>query len=176
MSAAQQMSRFFCAVAACVVVAAGIPAAHAADDAIAVQLDVRHAGPRTVEPLTAQRILRDYRIAWTSLSEAFEQNSTAPLDGPFVGNARRWLERTVANQARSGVSQRYLNQNHKLVAVFYAPEGDVLELHDDAQYEVEVLDGGNPIHNQPAIVHYVVVMTPGADRWVVRQLQAVPDF
>jgi hypothetical protein len=25
-------------------------------------------------------------------------------------------------------------------------------------------------------VNYIVLMTPGADRWVVRQLQAVPHF
>jgi hypothetical protein len=25
-------------------------------------------------------------------------------------------------------------------------------------------------------VHYVVLMTPGADRWVIRQLQSVPEF
>jgi hypothetical protein len=25
-------------------------------------------------------------------------------------------------------------------------------------------------------VHYVVLMTPGADRWTIRQLQAVPQF
>jgi hypothetical protein len=26
------------------------------------------------------------------------------------------------------------------------------------------------------VVHYVVLMTPGADRWVIRQLQSVPEF
>jgi hypothetical protein len=25
-------------------------------------------------------------------------------------------------------------------------------------------------------VHYIVLMTPGADRWVIRQLQSVPEF
>jgi hypothetical protein len=26
------------------------------------------------------------------------------------------------------------------------------------------------------VVHYVVLMTPAADRWTIRQLQAVPQF
>ena len=32
------------------------------------------------------------------------------------------------------------------------------------------------IHNEHAVVHYVVLMTPAADRWVIRQLQGVPQF
>jgi hypothetical protein len=153
-----------------------LPAMQATDDPVQVQLDAQKAGPRAVEALTEQRVLRDYKIAWASLSEALEHNTRDPLDGPFVGNAKRWLDETVATQQRSGLSQRYLHQNHTLTAVFYAPEGDVIELHDDAQYEVEILDSGKTIHNQQVIVRYVVLMTPGTDRWVVRQLQAVPEF
>jgi 2-keto-3-deoxy-L-rhamnonate aldolase RhmA len=61
-------------------------------------------------------------------------------------------------------------------AVFYAPEGDVIELHDTAEYDYQILDGSKSIHSEHAVVHYVVLMTPGADRWVVRQLQAVQHF
>ena len=71
---------------------------------------------------------------------------------------------------------RYVNQRHKIDVVFYAPEGDVVELHDTMQCELQVLDGEKSIHNEPAILHYVVLMTPGADRWVIRQLQAVSQF
>jgi len=60
--------------------------------------------------------------------------------------------------------------------VFYAPEGDVMELHDTAEYQLQIRDGDTPIHDEHVTVRYVVLMTPGADRWVVRQLQAVPQF
>jgi hypothetical protein len=68
-----------------------------------------------------------------------------------------------------------VDQNHRLEAVFYAPEGDVMELHDTAEYELRISDGGKIIHDEHVVMHYVVLMTPGADRWVIRQLQAVPQ-
>jgi hypothetical protein len=61
-------------------------------------------------------------------------------------------------------------------AVFYAPEGDVMELHDTAEYQLQLLDGSKVIHDENEVMHYVVLMTPAADRWVVRQLQAVQRF
>jgi hypothetical protein len=149
--------------------------AYAEDAAVQVQLDSNKAGPRAVENLTERGIVRDYRLAWTSMSHALESNSLDPLDGPFTGEAKQWLRQTITNQ-RSGLSQRYLEQNHKLEAVFYAPEGDAIELHDTAQYRLQLLDGGKLIYEEPMIVHYVVLMTPSADRWMVRQLEAVPGF
>ena len=56
------------------------------------------------------------------------------------------------------------------------PEGDVMELHDTAQYQLQIVDGDKTIHDERVVVRYVVLMTPGADRWVIRQLQAVPQF
>ena len=111
-----------------------------------------------------------------SLEQALESNSTAPVNGLFVGTANAWLTSAVTNQRNSGLSSRYLNQNHKVDAVFYAPEGDMIELHDTANYDLQIFDGGKSIHDEHVVVHYVVLMTPGADRWVVRQLQAVPQF
>lgn len=148
----------------------------AADSAVQVQLDAKNAGPRAVESLTERGILRDYRFAWTSLSQALDVNSLDPLEGPFVGEARQWLRDTVSKQQRSGLSQRYLQQTHRLEAVFYAPEGDVIELHDTAEYQLQIIEGGKILHDQHVTMHYVVLMTPGADRWMIRQLQAVPQF
>jgi hypothetical protein len=148
----------------------------AADSAAQVRLDTSKAGPRAVETLTEQRILRDYRFAWTSLAQALEFNTLDPLEGPFVGSAKQCLAQTVASQRQTNLSSRYLEQHHKLEAVFYAPEGDVIELHDTAEYQLQILDGGKEIHQNHVTVHYVVLMTPGADRWVIRQLQAVPQF
>ncbi len=98
------------------------------------------------------------------------------LNGLFDGTASAWLNSAVNSQRRAGLTSHYLNQSHKLDAVFYAPEGDVMELHDTAEYDLEILDGSKVIHNEHAVVHYVVLMTPGADRWVIRQLQAVQQF
>src|SRR5271155_77806 len=149
---------------------------YAADPTVQVQLDVKKASPRAVENLTERGILRDYRFAWTSMAQALEFNTLDPLEGPFAGDARQWLRDTVIGQQRSGLSQRYAAQNHKLEAVFYAPEGDVMELHDTAEYDLQISDGGKIIHDERVVLHFVVLMTPGADRWVIRLLQAVPQF
>jgi hypothetical protein len=141
-----------------------------------VVLNASKAGPRAIESLTERSILRDYRFAWVNLAQALESSSTAPLNGLFAGTANDWLTGLVNKQQHSGLSFRYLNQSHKLEAVFYAPEGDVVELHDTAEYDLQILDRGKTIHSERAIVHYVVLMTPAADRWVIRQLQAVPEF
>jgi hypothetical protein len=148
----------------------------AADSAPQVTLNTDKATPRSVEPLTQRSILRDYKFAWANLSQALEANSPDPINGLFAGNASKWLHDSVANQARAGMTSRYTNQTHKVEAVFYAPEGDVMELHDTAEYDYQILDGSKTIHTEHAVVHYVVLMTPGADRWVIRQLQSVPHF
>ena len=148
----------------------------AADNPPQVTLDASNASPRSVETLTQRAIIRDYKFAWASLDSALESNSPGPLNGPFAGTANAWLRAAISSQRSSGITSHYLNQHHKLDAVFYAPVGDVIELHDTAEYDFEIHDGGKTIHNEHAIVHYVVLMTPGADRWVIRQLQAVPQF
>ena len=148
----------------------------AADNSPQVTIDASKSNPRSVEPLTQRAIVRDYKFAWGNIDSAVASNSTAPLNGLFAGTANDHLKKVVASQGRSGMTSRYMNQNHKLEAVFYAPAGDVIELHDTAEYDFEILDGGKAIHNEHAIVHYVVLMTPAADRWVIRQLQAVPHF
>jgi hypothetical protein len=148
----------------------------AADTPVQVQLDLKKAGPRSVESLTERGILRDYRLAWTSLAQALQFNTADPLEGPFAGEARQQLLQTVTEQQHSGLTQRYLDQHHRVEAVFYAPEGDVMELHDTAEYQLHVSDGGKVIYDGHVIQHFVVLMTPAADRWVIRQLQAVPQF
>jgi hypothetical protein len=144
--------------------------------AVGVDLNVSHAGPRAVESLTERGVLRDYRIAWISLAHALEFNALDALSGPFVATAKQSLMDSVASQRRSGLSTRYLNQNHKVEVVYYAPEGDVIELHDAADCQLQVLDGGKVIRDEHVVMRYVVLMTPAADHWVVRQLQAVSQF
>ncbi|MGC2513159.1 MAG: hypothetical protein WA383_01465 [Terriglobales bacterium] len=163
-------------IALCVLLFSPLLKLHAADAGVQVQLDAKNAGPRAVESLTERGILRDYRFAWTSMAQALESNTVDPLAGAFSGEAMQWLRQTVASQQKSGLSRRYLDQSHRLEVVFYAPEGDVMELHDTAEYQLQIRDGDTPIHDEHVTVRYVVLMTPGADRWVIRQLQAVPQF
>jgi hypothetical protein len=151
-------------------------AALAADNAPQVTMDATKANPRSVEPLTQRAIIRDYKFAWGNIDSALASNSPAPLNGLFAGTVNDQLKGVVASQGRSGMTSRYMNQKHKLEAVFYAPAGDVIELHDTAEYDFEIHDGGKAMYNEHTIVHYVVLMTPAADRWVIRQIQAVPHF
>jgi len=141
-----------------------------------VELDTSRVGPRAIETLTERSVLAGYRFAWENLASALQSNSLAPLNGSFVGTANSSLKERVIAQQRSGLSSRYLNQIHKVDAVFYAPEGDLIELHDRAEYTLQILDGDKTVHNERIVVRYVVLMTPGADRWVVRQMQSVPHF
>jgi hypothetical protein len=174
MSMMGRKCRAVLALLALLLTASLLPAADAA--AAGVQLDSSAASPRTLEVQTQQAIIRDYRFAWTSLAQALEFNTADPLEGPFVENAKKTLSDKIASQRRNGLSERYLDQNHKLRAVFYAPEGDVIELHDTADYQLQILDGNKIIHDEHVTRHYVVLMTPAADRWVIRQLQAVAEF
>jgi hypothetical protein len=129
-----------------------------------------------VENLTQSIIVRDYRSAWNSMARALDANSLEPLDGPFTGEAKQWLWQSVMSQQKSGLSRRYVDQSHKLEAVFYAPEGDVLELHDTADYQLQILDQGKVVHEEHVTARYVVLMTPSADHWMVRTLQSVQQF
>jgi hypothetical protein len=59
-----------------------------------------------VEAMTERGVLRDYSFAWTSLTEALETNSLAPLNGPFVGTAKGWFTQGVAKQRQNGLTSR----------------------------------------------------------------------
>jgi hypothetical protein len=171
-----KISTLFLRITVAVALFGSTLASHAVDANVQMQLDTKNAAPRSIEPLTERAILRDYRFAWTSIAQALEFNTLDPLEGPFAGDARQWLRSSVLSSQQSGLSQRYVDQKHRVEAVFYAPEGDVTELHDTAEYQLQILDAGKIVHDEHVVVHYVVLMTPGADRWVVRQLQAVAHF
>jgi hypothetical protein len=141
-----------------------------------IEISTLNSGPRTMEALTQQNIVRHYGRAWQSLADAFDHNTPVSLNDYFVGAAKDQLTETVNDQQRTGIHSRYLDQRHMVDVVFYAPEGDVVMLHDTVQCDLEVYDGEKSIHTEQAVLHYVVLMTPGADRWVIRQLQAVPQF
>jgi hypothetical protein len=134
------------------------------------------ATPRPVEELTQHSVTRDYGNAWENLAAALSSNSPDPLNAYFVGPAKAGLTRAIASQKRLGIRGYYLKPTHKLEAVFYSPEGDVMELHDTTEFDLRVTADGAVIHDEHVVLRYVVLMTPAADRWVIRQLQAVPKF
>lgn len=140
-----------------------------------VSLDTSRVGPREIEDLTEHNIIRDYGFAWQSLAQAREENRTDLIDGYFTGFAHDKLKQAIEEQKSTNLRTRYIDNGHKLDAFFYAPGGDAMELRDTAQLEMQVLDGNKVIHDENATVQYLVIMTPGADRWYVRVLQAVPS-
>jgi hypothetical protein len=134
------------------------------------------AGPRSVEELTQQSVTRDYGYAWDKMAEALDANAPELLNTYFVGPAKSGLASAIDSQKRAGIRCSYLRPSHKLEAVFYSPEGDVMELHDTAEVDLRVTAEGKVIHEEHVVLRYVVLMTPAADRWVIRQLQAVSQF
>lgn len=148
---------------------------HAAGSLPQVELNAQNVGPRAIEDLTSKTIIRDYANAWKTMAEALANNRVDLLDGYFTGFAKDKLTRLIAQQKQTGVRVRYDDRGHKLDALFYSPSGDAMQLRDQAQLGIEVLDGGKVIHNEQANMQYLVLMTPGADRWLVRDLVTTPE-
>jgi hypothetical protein len=138
-----------------------------------VEFNADNIGPRDIEDLTSQSVPRDYGFAWQTMEQALDENRPALLDGYFTGLARQDLRDRVNAQLKTGLRTHYEDRGHKLEAIFYAPAGDAMELHDHVQLDVQILDGGKVIYEEPLSAEYVVLMTPGADRWLVRQIQAI---
>ena len=141
-----------------------------------IQLTTTAAGPREIEETTAQAIARDYAKAWQAMSAARQQNRPDLLAGMFTGYAQDELTRAIKDQQAANIRTRYTDRGHKLDAIFYSQEGSALQLRDTAQVTIDVLDGDKVVHTEDATINYLVLMTPAADHWQVRKLQAVPNF
>ena len=146
--------------------------ATADDELPRVQLNADNIGPRPIEDLTGKSVPRDYALAWQTLEQALEGNQSGLLDGYFTGFAKQDFTQRINSQLKSGLHTRYTDRGHKLEALFYSPSGDVMELRDHAQLDIQILDGGKVIYDEPVNTEFTVLMTPGADRWLVRQIQA----
>src|SRR5262249_51779523 len=133
-----------------------------------VQLHAENLGPREIEDLTSKSVPRDYALAWQTMEQALAENRPGLLDGYFTGIAKQDLTQRVHSQIKNGLRTRYQDNGHKLEAIFYSPAGDVMQLRDRVRLDVEVLDGGKVIYQEPLSLEYIVIMTPGADRWLVR--------
>jgi len=149
---------------------------YAADPPAKVEFNTDNVGPRQIEDLTSRNIPRDWGRAWQTLATAMEQNRAELLGRYFTGFAKEKLTAAIAAQKKSGLRTRYIDHGHKLAAHFYSPDGGAMQLHDTAQLEIQVLDGNNIIHDENVTLHYVGLMTPAADHWEVRLLEAVPKF
>ena len=148
--------------------------ASAANEVPHVELNAENVGPRSIEDLTSKSVPRDYAFAWQAMEQALDDNQPGLLDGYFAGFAKQDLAERVNSQLKSRLHTRYQDRGHKLDAIFYAPAGDAMELRDHAQFDIQVLDGSKVIYEAPVNTDYIVLMTPGADRWLVRQIQAMP--
>ena len=151
-------------------------AAFGADALPSVRLNADSISPRPIEELTGKNIARDYAFAWQTLAQALDQNRADLLEGYFTGFAKEAFARAVADQKKGGIRVRYIDHGHKVSAIFYSPSGDAMQLRDTAQLDVQILDGDKMVHQEQVALNYLVVMTPAADRWVVRLLETVPAF
>lgn len=140
-----------------------------------VQLNANAIGPRPIEDLTRSSVARDYAYAWQTMAEALAENRPDLLDGYFTGFAKQKLLDQIAKQKSTGVRVRYTDYGHKLNAFFYSPAGDAMQLRDQSHLGIEILAGGKVIHSERVHLNYVVLMTPGADRWLVRDLESTSD-
>jgi hypothetical protein len=148
--------------------------ASAAAETPRVELNADNIGPRAIEDLTRSTVRRCYAAAWQTMEQALNDNRTGLLDEYFTGLAKSALTNRVRSQVKSGLHTRYQDRGHKLDAIFYSPSGDAMQLRDRAQLDIQILDGDKVIYEEPVNAQFMVLMTPGADRWLVRQIQAVP--
>jgi hypothetical protein len=141
-----------------------------------VEFTVTSAGPRQLESTLQRSIPADYAKAWQTLSEALQSADPSVLDRYWTGVAHDKLQRLVKDQMSTDVQVRYIDKSHRLQAVFYPTDGAALLLHDTAQLEIQVLSAGKLIHTEDITEKYVVLMTPGQDRWLVRIFQTASGF
>lgn len=138
-----------------------------------VHLDADDLGPRPIEELTGTTIAQHYSQAWRELEAALESSRTDRLGDEFVGFAKERLARRIGDQQRTGIHVRIVDHGHRLKAIFYSMDGTAMQLRDQAQLEIQTFDGDKLLDTQNVPHEYMVVMTPGADRWYVRDLEEV---
>ena len=139
-----------------------------------VYLDADGLKPRAIEELTGTSLVRDYATAWRDLEQALDSGRDERLGEEFVGFAKDHLMQRVAEQRQTDIHVRVVDHGHRLKAVFYSTDGTAMQLVDRAELEVQTYDGSKLLDTQKVPHDYVVLMTPGADRWYVRDLEEVP--
>lgn len=138
-----------------------------------VRLDADGLTPRPIEEVTGTTVARHYALAWRDLEGALESGRAGGLGEEFVGFAKDRITQRIAEQNQAGVHVRILDHGHHLKAVFYSADGTAMQLLDQAQLEIQTFDGAKLLDTQNASHQYMALMTPGADRWYVRDLEEV---
>jgi hypothetical protein len=131
-------------------------------------------GPRPLAKQTATAVVRDYLEAWQSMSAALEQNRTDLLDRDFLGAAKEKLTETISEQAKQGISARYVERSHDIRITFYSPEGLSIQLIDNVDYDLQLFDHDKILATEPIHARSIAVLTPSEVRWKVRVLEAGP--
>lgn len=147
----------------------------AAQSSPQVHLNAEGLAPRPIEELTGTTIVHHYAQAWSDMAAALESGRAAGISGEFVGQAKDRLKQRIAEQARTGVHVRILDHGHQLKAIFYSTDGAAMQLIDQAQLEIQTFDGNKLLNTDNATHKYMVLMTPGADRWYVRDIEEISD-
>ena len=146
-----------------------------ADSLPQVHLNADSIAPRSIEELTGHNVTRDYANAWRDLAQALDKDQPDLLEAYFTGFAKDAFLKRISDQKKTGVHVRYIDHGHQVKAFFYAPDGGEMQLLDKAQIEEQVLDGDKVIHQGNTTQQFLVLMTPGADRWFVRSLEPVSN-
>jgi hypothetical protein len=139
-----------------------------------VHLDADGLAPRSIEQLTGTSIVRYYSEAWRTMESSLESSRADGLGEQFNGFAKERLSKRIADQNQTGVHVRIVDHGHQLKAIFYSTDGTAMQLIDRAQLEIQTYDGGKLLDSENVPHEYMVIMTPGADRWYVRDLEEVP--
>jgi hypothetical protein len=166
-------TRFVMAASLLIVCALAITQSSAQMQLPEVHLDAAGLGPRPIEELTGTTIARYYALAWRDMAVALDSGRARGLGDEFVGFAKDRLTRRIAEQNQAGVHVRIVDHGHRLKAIFYSTDGAAMQLRDRVELEIQMFDGDKLIDTQNAPHEYMVLMTPGADRWYVRDLEEV---
>jgi hypothetical protein len=138
-----------------------------------VHLDADGLAPRPIEELTGTTVARHYALAWHDLAEALESGQADGLGDEFIGFAKDRLVQRIGDQNKAGIHVRIVDHGHHLKAVFYSMDGTAMQLLDQAQIEIQTFDGDKLLDTQNEPHEYLVLITPGADRWYVRDLEEI---
>jgi hypothetical protein len=140
-----------------------------------VVLDAESIAPRSIEQRTGEMVTHNYAQGWQDLAACVEANRTDLLNDYFTGEAKARLTHLISDQRKNGLRTHYEDRGHEVKAVFYSADGGEMQLEDRAQIEVQIFDGQKMIYSSTSPRKYLVLMTPGADRWYVRSLESVED-
>ena len=131
--------------------------------------------PRAIEQRTGEMVTHNYAQAWQDLATCLDENRTDLFNGYFTGEAKTRLTHLISDQRKNGLRTHYEDNGHEVKAVFYSADGGEMQLEDRVQLEVQIFDGQKMIYSSSAPRRYLVLMTPGPDRWYVRSLESVGD-